>query len=137
MLLTPISYAAASNLWILAGWTDGTKFEIFELRDTPQIHVAQWSDFGSRNGDDTSINVPPISPFIWVGLFDDGTNVHWATSTDGVNFLDVYQVAKSGGYLSNYNTIFWGAFDSGNEPWGVTLRCYDINGLNARFPNQA
>jgi hypothetical protein len=128
-----MSLAAATNLWIMAGWTDGTKLEIFELRDDPAVHVAQWASFNSRNGDDVARNTPPL-PVIWLGLRDDGLSVYWELSVDGVNFTTVYTTTKLLGYLSAYSSIFFGVRASGGEPWTVTLRCYDVNGLTAVFP---
>jgi hypothetical protein len=53
-------------------------------------------DFGGTGG---SIQ------FLWLQIHDDGTNVSFKFSTDGVNFTSLYTVAKSSGALgtSGYN----------------------------------
>jgi len=53
---------------------------------------------------------------MWMQIGDDGTNVSYSYSTDGVNFQNIYTAAKAGSYLgtSGYNQIVWLSSLGGN-----------------------
>ena len=87
------------------------------------------------------VNSPHMGQ-VWLGLRDDGTNVYWETSTDGVNFTILYKIAKSSGYLgsSGYNQVFVGLYSesdgshSGTDwAWSTSIRTWDESGLSRTF----
>lgn len=85
------------------GWTDGTKLHMLGLvnRNTTgpfYITVDKYNSVTSYNTADITgaNNVPPL---IWLQLNDDGTNVTFRYSMDGANYIQVFKVAKSSGWL--------------------------------------
>lgn len=82
------------------GFSDGTKYETVALGaggtevDTWTTSTARASATGITGGS-TII----LGNGFWLGMRDDGTNVHWEVSADGVNFGTVRRIAKSSGYL--------------------------------------
>jgi hypothetical protein len=98
---------------ICLGWYDGTsKLHLISLTNTgnsvPRIEVERWLSPTSATA--TNDFQSPANGFpqpIWFQLKDDGTNVSFAFSQDGANFLPVFTVAKSSGWLgaSGYNEL--------------------------------
>jgi len=72
------------------------------------LHVTRFSNETTSAGDDTTMAIFPASgqPF-WLKLSDDGTNVNYFYSADGVNWLQILTVAYASGYLGagGYNQI--------------------------------
>lgn len=89
---------------VYLGWYDGTaKLHIMHFQSVnggaSAIGVGRWSSATSYvSGDFQSANNAFSQP-IWFQIQDDGTNVSFAFSQDGANFLPVYSVAKASGYL--------------------------------------
>jgi hypothetical protein len=89
---------------VYRGWYDGTaKLHIMHYQSVnggaSAIGVGRWSSATSYvTGDFQSANNAFSQP-IWFQIQDDGTNVSFAFSQDGANFLPVYSVAKASGYL--------------------------------------
>lgn len=99
--------------------------------------VQNYSSPTSFSGQPFSFSVPQ-TPLMWYGLRDDGTNIYFEQSQDGVHFVTLYTTSKSSGFLgsSGYTHICWGLFDdqgSGNHP-ALTIRCYDPAGLSRSYP---
>lgn len=124
------------------GWTDGTKFETMTIVNSFNVVThSQWSNSASR-ATDTSVWTIFASPYgmtyggLWIGLRDDGTNVHYELSQDGVNFITIFTVTKSSGYLgsSGYSHIFFGVVPDNAAPQFLSIRCYDPAGLTRAFP---
>jgi len=97
------------------GWYDGTaKLETISFGTVNgganAIGVSRFNSYSSWNSNDfTGANNAHSQP-IWFQLQDDGTNVSFAFSQDGANFLTVYSVAKASGFLgaSGYsNVVFY------------------------------
>jgi len=93
------------------GWYDGTaKLHVMELFGGSAYFVVQkWNSVSSGAGADYTGNPNYFAQPIWLRLQDDGTNVSFAFSQDGANFLTIYTVAKSSGFLgaSGYSNIFF------------------------------
>jgi len=80
-----------------------------------------------------TVTAPPRD--MWFGLRNDGTNIHYEISGDGVNFMTVYTETVSGGALAgSYNHVVWGHIPFSAGAQMVTLRCYDVAGLTRTFP---
>lgn len=80
--------------------------------------------------------------FVWVGMRDDGTNVHWDMSSDGVNWFELYSISKASGYLgsSGYNEVCAGMYSESDGShtgtsyaWNMSLLDWDDNGLSRSY----
>jgi hypothetical protein len=98
------------------GWYDGTaKLQVLSYETSgggtsgPVIRVRQFTNPTTAS----TVNFTSANNFfsepIWLQIQDDGTNVSFGFSQDGVNFLIVYSVAKSSGFLggSGYSNLIF------------------------------
>lgn len=122
------------------GFSDGTKYETVTL-GAGGTEVDTWTTSTSR-ASATAIsggNATILGTGFWLGLRDDGTNVYWEVSADGVNFGTVRRIAKSSGYLgsSGYTNIFVGympyLFGGTSYEMSMSVRTWDENGLTRSF----
>ena len=86
------------------GWYDGTaKLQVLSYEtnasSSPLLAVRQFASPTTAPGVNAASFANWFSEPIWLRVRDNGTNVSFAFSQDGVNFLDLYSVAKSSGYL--------------------------------------
>lgn len=87
------------------GWYDGTaKLHIFSffigaLGSSSYLQIAKWSAFNFRVGNDAGAASSYYPQPLWIQLKDDGTNISFAFSYDGANFLPLFTSAKSSAYL--------------------------------------
>lgn len=130
------------------GWTDGTKFSnaAFVANSSSsggvEFTADTWTSSTSRASAGQISGSPPasITPaglgVFWVGLRDDGTNVYYELSNDGVNFWTLLSTSKSSGYLgsSGYTNVFIGLNVQEAFAQTLAIRCYDPNGLTRAFP---
>lgn len=130
---------------VVWGWSDGTKLTVAGGVHNNGIEMMDWNNASSRNSVGLIGNT--VNPFFggglgsWVGLYDDGTNIRFEVSQDGVNFTPVHVMSKSGSWLgsSGYGHIFLGLFSetgdvSGSSwPQSVSILDYDENGLVRSF----
>jgi hypothetical protein len=126
--------SGAGEHWIVAGFTDGTKFVVVAVQDTGSLYVYTANSYSSFNSIVFNGTLPTAPEDIWFGVRDDGTNVHYEISRDSVNYIPLYSEVKSSGFLSSYTNIFWGQSIGSSSGSQVTLRCYDVNGLTRAFP---
>lgn len=121
---------------LVVGWSDGTKIEALWVRDYANDfhwYVYDWTTYLATDASLTSGALSTGSTNIWIGLRNDGTDVYFEISSDGVNFMTLGTVTISTSYLADYSKIFWGHVCGAQEAQ-MTLRCYDVNGLTATFP---
>ena len=120
--------AVASAVGI--GWYDGTaKLHVLSnivpnANFWPLLQVAKYASVTGLAGPTSSAPKPISHCPYWFQLRDDGTNVSFAFSQDGANFLTVFSVAKSSGYLgaSGYsNVIFFVNPQSTGDTIGTIL----------------
>ncbi len=105
------------------GWYDGTnKLHVIAYTVAnsgfPFLEVSRWNSPTSYNSDDFTGNQFDLAEPIWLQIADDGTNVSFGFSQDGANFLTLYSVAKSSGWLgsSGYNNVmFWVSPQGGQQ----------------------
>lgn len=117
---------------IFFGWSDGTKYEaLFWFLGSTGTSVG-WHIFDYSNS--TTFAAAPANAasgvssgattgFAWLKIADDGTNVHYYYGPDGANWIALYSVAKSAGYLgtSGYSRISLGCdFNNGGVTGQVT-----------------
>jgi hypothetical protein len=113
------------------GWSDGTKLQMFVVQcasavDGPVLKVVNYSNpstgIATVFTGTSRVKLPLMA---WLRLEDDGTNVRFRISFDGVSFTEVYSIAKASGYLgaTGYTNIVFGAnpFSSNGT---VTLMSY-------------
>jgi hypothetical protein len=96
------------------GWYDGTnKIHVMDMATSNGganfLEVTQWNSPTSLA---TTSFVTPVNAFaqpIWMQIADDGTNISFAFSQDGANFLPLLSVAKASGFLgaSGYSNIIF------------------------------
>jgi hypothetical protein len=103
-----------NNSGVGIGWYDGTaKLHVLSYTTlnggVPFIEITKWNTVSSFNGGDFQSASNGFSQPIWLQLQDDGTNVSFAFSQDGANFLPVFTVAKSSGFLgaAGYNNVIF------------------------------
>lgn len=123
----------SGNTVMCAGWYDGSKFQFLYMRTTGDLYVAGYTDYHTLDTTMFHSGLAYIPDDMWFGMRNDGTNLHFELSRDGVNFFTVYSAAITS-YLANANNVFWGTINNGTNPFSCTLRCFDLNGLSANFP---
>ena len=96
------------------GWTDGTKYqamEVFVTNSAPIVNklvVEHYSNATTFTATDCGPVFFQYSPSeVYFRVSDDGTNVTFSNSVDGVSFIQLFTVAKSSGYLgtSGYTNV--------------------------------
>jgi hypothetical protein len=104
------------------GWYDGTaKLHLISYGPDngarPFLRITKWNSTSSFSAADFTSATNGFSQPIWLRIADDGTNVSFAFSQDGVNFLPLFSVAKSSGFLgaSGYSNIIFYANPLGSR----------------------
>jgi hypothetical protein len=110
------------------GWYDGSaKLHLmaYSLNNgaAPYFLVQRWNSTSSFNSTDFSSNPNDFAQPIWLQVKDDGTNVSFAFSHDGANFLTVYSVAKSSGFLGagGYSNVIFFCDPRGGRTIGTVM----------------
>ena len=122
-----------------AGWTDGTKIQDYMQYWNNGLNAAidNRNSVGSRSSFTGANAISYITQPFWIGLHDDGTNVIFEGSTDGVYFTALYPpITKSSGFLSGAYNYIYIVSNSNSVAWNsyVTVRAYNPNALTASFP---
>jgi hypothetical protein len=115
VLLAATRYSGSTSMTGI-GWYDGTaKLQVLSYETNGAngsvVRVRQFTNPTTTSTINFASSFNFFSQPIWIQVKDDGTNVSFAFSQDGVNFLVVYSVAKSSGFLgaSGYSKlIFFG-----------------------------
>ena len=83
------------------GWSDGTKYQFIALVGANSsgafVNVQYWTTNSGFSANEFS--GLQTRRECWFEVRDDGTNVTFSESDDGINFVSCYSVAKSGGAL--------------------------------------
>lgn len=106
------------------GWTDGTKLHVIyigaQATNAFRIQVGKWNSVTGFSGTDFVGNDNLTPNPVWLQIRDDGTNVRFRYGHAGSNgnngdLLEVFTVAKSGGFLgsSGYGTVLLGLDNNG------------------------
>lgn len=99
------------------GWSDGTKYEMIQLNlgGSPTAIGVTVDTYSNASTYVATVggavnNLPLIATPIFLQISDDGTNVSFSWSKDGVTMLAFYTVAKSSGYLGSggyTQLVYW------------------------------
>lgn len=125
-----IARTANSNSYNGAGigWYDGTnKLHVLSYLtsngNAPYLEVEKWNTATSFNSNDVASNPNSFSQPIWLQMRDDGTNVSFAFSQDGANFLQLFSVAKSSGFLgtTGYSQVIFFTNPQGSNTLSTLL----------------
>jgi hypothetical protein len=93
------------------GWTDNTKLQLLRIlvnsAAAVSAGVAHYSNTTTFVGNDSTNSGALVPNVVWVQIHDDGTNVSFLISSDGVDFIPLFSIAKSSGYLgaSGYTNV--------------------------------
>lgn len=93
---------SSSNNCVALGFTDGTKAQSIRTDTTNRLYVQHYSapnTYVATDKTSTATNYPANTT--WLQIEDDGTDVYFRASLDGVSFATLYSVAKSSGYLGS------------------------------------
>lgn len=100
------------------GWYDGTKLQVVMYEFNSGWgwgKVLRWTNVTTAGAQDASGDQGAVSMFAWLKIEDDGTNVHFYFSADGVNYRESYSVAKASGFLSAYSNVAFFANRNNNS----------------------
>lgn len=121
---TPVSYTAlvafspypgngTTNPTLYFGFYDGTKFEGIGFvnsgtgTNTTTLVVTRWTNTTTFSTNPFTWTDGPWATPLWLKIRDDGTNLIYSYSTDGVNFA-ILQTNTITTFLANANNIFLG-----------------------------
>lgn len=119
-----------SNSWnsVGLGWYDGTNklhtlSYVTQNGSAPTFQVGKYNSPTSFSGTDVFSSPNEFAQPIWLQLHDSGTNVTFAFSQDGTNFVQVFAVAKSSGWLgtSGYSNVIFFLNPLGSRTLGTVM----------------
>jgi hypothetical protein len=95
----------------------------------PVFQIQRWSSPTAFNAADTGTFNVFLSQPIWMQLQDDGTTVSFAFSQDGANFVNIFSIAKSAGYLGSlgYGNLLHFVNPGGGSASTTTVMSWTIN----------
>jgi hypothetical protein len=104
------------------GWYDGTSMlHLISYGPNngglPFLRITKWNSTSSFSAADFTSSNNGFSQPIWLQIADDGTNVSFAFSQDGANFVPLFSVAKASGFLgaTGYSNIIFYANPLGSR----------------------
>jgi len=117
-----------NNVWAVFGWQSaGGELQVSEINPGSNSVVASYNSPTSQNSNQAVYNSggANLVTLIWLQLQDDGTNVYFKWSVDGVTWLTLYSVAKASGFLgaAGYSNLVFGLAPYGGGG-GVLLMSY-------------
>lgn len=110
------------------GWYDGSsKLHTISFSTnngaSPIFQVNKYNSPTAFNSLDFASTSNAFSQPIWLQIMDDGTNISFGLSQDGANFLQVFSVAKSSGFLgaSGYSNVLFYISPQGGRAIGTLM----------------
>jgi len=110
------------------GWYDGSaKLHVLSYSTTGNapalFQVNKWNSVTSFNASDVTSNPNAFPQPIWLQIKDDGTNVSFGFSQDGINFVILFSVAKSSGFLGagGYSNVIFFTNPQGSRTLATIL----------------
>jgi hypothetical protein len=127
-LIASIRNVSSTGNGIGIGWYDGiAKLHVLSFTinsSQPLFQVGKWTSATAFSANDFNGAANYFSQPLWMQIKDDGTNVSFAFSQDGVNFLTLFSVAKASGFLgaTGYsNVIFFVNPQGGSRTLGTLM----------------
>jgi hypothetical protein len=112
--LIAVTRSSTSPNGVGIGWYDGSaKLHLLSYTTAgnvaPTFQVDKWNSITSYNASDFTSSPNAFVQPLWLRVGDDGTNVSFAFSQDGVQFVTVFSVAKASGFLgaSGYSNVIF------------------------------
>jgi hypothetical protein len=116
------------------GWYDGSgKIQVMDIATAAGgsnfLEVTQWNSATSFNATPFATPGNAYSQPIWMQIADDGTNVSFAFSHDGANFLPILSSTKASGFLgaTGYSNVFFFVNPRGTSRTTGTLMSWTVN----------
>jgi hypothetical protein len=110
------------------GWYDGSNklhliIYLTNGSSAPILQVQRYNSPTSWNGNDFQSEANSFAQPIWLQVGDDGTNVSFSFSQDGANYVQVFSVAKSSGFLgaSGYTNVIFAVNPQGGQTIGTLM----------------
>lgn len=110
------------------GWYDGTgKLHVvsylWDNGNSPYLEVQRWNGSSTLDGADYSSFRDGFNQPIWLQLNDDGANVSFAFSQDGLTFNRLYTTSKSSGWLgaTGYSNVIFFLNPNGGPTIGTLM----------------
>lgn len=105
--ITVLGGQTAPNAFLSFGWSDGTKLQFLYLFTNGHVNVQSNDNYSTYNSTQYDSFWASYGSLTWFKIRDDGTNMYFMVSGDGINFTTVYSVAKASGFLgaSGYSFI--------------------------------
>jgi hypothetical protein len=115
-LIALLGNSTTPNLNVGLGWTDGTKVHVgvYVLAASGSFVVSKWTSATTSSGSDANTDSNALPPLCWHKIRDDGTNVSFSFSWDGVNFYTYFSIAKASGFLTGTGYTYVGIFFNAN-----------------------
>jgi hypothetical protein len=106
----PAASASGAGEWLTQHSSGG-------LAPSPSIDIEDWFSPSSYSGTiEGTEKIYTAGAYLWFRYQDDGTNITYSTSTEGINWFTVYTVAKTDGFLAS---------NGGYNFFGVTITTYN------------
>jgi hypothetical protein len=124
----PIFASNFNLIGIIAATSTSGKLMLFGIRWNGgfQLGVLAYNAFNSFNSNPGTYTSYAVMPYIWLRLKDDGTNITFYISNDGVYFNQFYTVTKASSFLGGSGFGLLGiAIDPCNGVIGSSCMAYD------------
>ena len=123
---------SSARCWAGIGWTNGTDIHVIWVSSTNNAYVTYF--FGGLSAPTSTNDIRTFSfasmnmADIWLRVYDDGTNVNFYQSADGITWLSLFAVVKSSGLGSaqytNVGFFIDNTGSTGNTTEYATLRSW-------------
>jgi hypothetical protein len=119
------------------GFSDGTKYQVlYRFNSSSGLYLVDFSDANTEAGASSQPSPPVFTggAQIWLGCHNDGTNIYYEMSTDGVVWSTIYSTTIAGNYITTIASVFVGISpQSTATPSAFSIQCFDPNGLTRAF----
>lgn len=119
------------------GWSDGTKYQVMGVpgQFSGAPFIFNYTNANTLSGTQSGpfVRTSNWGGVYWVGLRNDGTNLIYEWSNDGVNFIATHSNPISGNFIAAATNIFVGIGAAASSPAAMAIFVYDIHGLTRAF----
>ncbi|MBN9090212.1 MAG: hypothetical protein J0J01_25150 [Reyranella sp.] len=125
--LVAATRSATGNNGVGIGWYDGTsKLHTINFAlpaGTPGFQIVRFNTPTSFSGVDFTSSNNAFAQPMWLQIADDGTNVSFAFSQDGANFVVLFSTTKAAGFLgaSGYKNVIFYIDPEGGQTIGTLM----------------